>query len=543
MRVLILALLASALLGCSETVLTKRHPGGIGGKDALADNAKGIVYLLPMRLAQLTVQRTPVPDDLEKQITEAQSKLAEAKAAAAKAKADEAAAKKLLDELVKENSDPEAIKQTRTAHAFLVQKSKDAAGAQTTAQKKVDDLEALRDLRNTAAERDPATLQAVSYKLDLILLPTQGDPRQAFVANLNHSEMRDDTITLGTTADGLLTTSNVKAADQTGDILVSLAGILGALGLPPPLPTVPTVAVDKAREVDEVPQAPTLPGCATQMRLQQRFIFDPTDDADVLRINREMLECRVPYRIQVRRFEFADDHKGLPYKSEAAYPSFQTSTAGEKIYGLVYRRPLPYTIQVERYYAPDAGSAVTQLDYAAGCSFAAGDPAPAAAAEQPANRLPPTPQVVCPQAGSGWTSGLEEDQSKLSEFLYAKLAPHFEIEDGKLAVLPNRGPLGIVPFEASSFVTTDYKVEFSEGMPVKWTADRPSMIAAIFRVPVAMLKAIVSVPADLIKLRVDLISDSADEAQAKVQLLCAQQLLAAVDDPAKKEEISELCVQ
>ncbi len=570
MRIVVLTLLALALAACSETVVSKRHPGPINDQEKVGNGGNGIVYLLPMRLAQLTVQRTPVPNDLEKKLTAARSKLVEAKAAKKKADKEKEEAADFVKDLETNNGHADAIKKAKVALSAMESAARKADKALAAAQTAVTELEAMRDLRNAMNRDEPKKSLPVTYKLELALLPTQGDPRQVFVANLEHSELRDDNITFGTTAEGLLTTTTVKAADRTGDILVSLAGTLGALGLVPPVPgpagTVPFA--DKAVPVEGKPLA--LPACATQPRLQLRFIFDPADDADVLRINREMLECLVPYRIQVRRFEFADDNGVQPYPSEVGYPNFDWGNDETKLKGLVYRRPLPYTIQVERYYSLESQKEGTETESSnssidrepnaaeltAACSFklppvkkeSRSLSKPKSTEKKPKHERAARKLVVleklpdeCKDVMSPWAPEKWASPKAYTQALYSKLAANFEVEDGKLAILPNQGPLGLVPFEASSFVTTDYKVVFSEGMLVKWTADRPSMVAAIFRLPVAMLKALISVPGELIKLRLDITSDTRDEAQAKIQLLCAQQTLDAIEDEKKLKELSVLC--
>ena len=69
-------------------------------------------------------------------------------------------------------------------------------------------------------------------------------------------------------------------------------------------------------------------------------------------------------------------------------------------------------------------------------------------------------------------------------------------------------------------------------MPVSFTADKPSQLAAVARLPVEILKAIVEVPASILKLRVDydsqavaLTETQTKRLKAQVDLLKAQQAL------------------
>ena len=95
-------------------------------------------------------------------------------------------------------------------------------------------------------------------------------------------------------------------------------------------------------------------------------------------------------------------------------------------------------------------------------------------------------------------------------------------------MLPNRGPVSVIPFEAGPFVQTVTKVEFKDGMLTKWDVNKPSELLSVVRLPLALLKAMISVPAEIIKLRVDLTNENTAlvEAQkAQIEALKAMQEL------------------
>src|SRR5690606_3228619 len=102
--------------------------------------------------------------------------------------------------------------------------------------------------------------------------PPQPDPSRAFVAHLKHWEWRDDAVTIGTTSDGLLTTSEVTTTDRIGDILVEIAGTAGLfLGAP-----AGPVTDLKDRTTDITP-AEEEAACATSSDIRLKFGFDPMD--------------------------------------------------------------------------------------------------------------------------------------------------------------------------------------------------------------------------------------------------------------------------
>ena len=76
--------------------------------------------------------------------------------------------------------------------------------------------------------------------------------------------------------------------------------------------------------------------------------------------------------------------------------------------------------------------------------------------------------------------------------------------EAALVLLPQAGPISYIPMRSSAFVKTVDDVTFDNGMLVSWTASRPSEVLEVVRLPVKILKAVVSVPAEIIKLRIDL---------------------------------------
>lgn len=90
------------------------------------------------------------------------------------------------------------------------------------------------------------------------------------------------------------------------------------------------------------------------------------------------------------------------------------------------------------------------------------------------------------------------------------------------ATVPDSRSSYVMPVTAGAFTKTRTAFEFKDGMPTAFNVDRPSQLAAITRIPVDILKAIVEVPASLIKLRVDYDSQAAALTDAEVKQLKAQ---------------------
>lgn len=108
------------------------------------------------------------------------------------------------------------------------------------------------------------------------------------------------------------------------------------------------------------------------------------------------------------------------------------------------------------------------------------------------------------------------------------------------ATVPDASSYYVLPVDANSFTTAKTDIVFSDGMPISYSSDQPSQLAAIARIPVDMLKAAISVPAELIKLRVDYSSQKASltekeaaELDAKLKLLESQQALKEKQDGSK----------
>ncbi|MBL4602982.1 MAG: hypothetical protein JKY84_09555 [Emcibacteraceae bacterium] len=124
---------------------------------------------------------------------------------------------------------------------------------------------------------------------------------------------------------------------------------------------------------------------------------------------------------------------------------------------------------------------------------------------------------------------------------YTQGTPHSE--QSVVAMLPNNGPLAYIPMKSSAFVKTVDDVTFKDGSILSWDSTRPSEMAAFFRIPVAMLKAIVSVPAELIQLKFDSSKSLAEGQAAQIRAQTELQAVQACIEDAKENETSlSVCI-
>jgi len=73
-----------------------------------------------------------------------------------------------------------------------------------------------------------------------------------------------------------------------------------------------------------------------------------------------------------------------------------------------------------------------------------------------------------------------------------------DVIQAAVVMLPNDGPVGIVPFNASAFVKTYHDVEFKDGVLTRWGTSRPAELTEIIKIPIDLLNALLSAPATFI---------------------------------------------
>lgn len=88
--------------------------------------------------------------------------------------------------------------------------------------------------------------------------------------------------------------------------------------------------------------------------------------------------------------------------------------------------------------------------------------------------------------------------------------------------VPDATSLYVLPVDAGSFTKSKVEYAFKDGMPITFNLDHPSQAVTIARLPVEILKAIVEVPASILKLRVDYDSSANALTKAELESLKAQ---------------------
>jgi len=143
----------------------------------------------------------------------------------------------------------------------------------------------------------------------------------------------------------------------------------------------------------------------------------------------------------------------------------------------------------------------------------------------------------------------ESDQGdSLKGLLYRRLLPYIisvSMKNGNeyipmqssLVMLPNKGPVSLLPYSAGPFVRTVYDVKFNDGILTQWDQNKPSELLAAVRIPIELLKAILSGPAEIIKLRFDLSNENKKLLEAQKTEIEAAKALQDLRDQINAQKI------
>jgi len=222
------------------------------------------------------------------------------------------------------------------------------------------------------------------------------------------------------------------------------------------------------------------------------YIFDPSDLAQVLRVNGEL--CKVGSRFLIA-IEMPANHDGIQTNPESAFHCGSFRCSEDHAHGIFYRRPIPYTIAL-RERQDEFGQRIARF-----------------------------PDPFC------------EDYRKE---LDAKQRSVSSVKKSSQVLLPNMGPVATLSLETGFFVKTKYDVEFEDGMLTKLEVNRPSEVHAAVQIPLQIVRDIIAVPTDLIKLRLDYSTAETNLLnQQKSQLEAQEQLRKAIEDVrATRESVS-----
>lgn len=421
------------LNGCATVKTTVPASGTISA---------GVAYYLPRRDIKIAAERSVLKlEDAKKKVaaavkTEGEADTA-AKAAAAELKAQEA----LLPLLA---SGTDAWKEAEALRATFAAKKTLTAAALSEAKAAV----ALARADQATIEASPGGQCLYRYDAKIELLPAVPDHKMRFTAQFAHNVLRDDDWKLSVSADGLLTSSNVIAADRTGDIIVELAGAIAGFG---------TSGLSVLKVAEDNKSVVNCDAPAVKFVYQ----FDPVDSPESdSSINGKLVNAGFPLKLTLKGNvqEGPSCHTPPAEESPAAavlrLSNGQCEVIGQegKAGALFYRSAVPVTVIIEQCSIEAAGT----ID---------------------CNNSRPV--------------------------------------DAALVLIPQLGPISYIPMRSSAFVRTVNDVTFSNGSITSWNATRPSEALEVVRLPVRVLTSIISVPAQILSLRVN-VSDK-DKALAVSQ--------------------------
>lgn len=436
---------------------------------ALTAESAGLTYFLPMRMVKVTATRKPA--DLGELVKKRDSKRAElALATTASGAAAEAAkaAKANLAAFNPKGLEPAAAAgaKAKLTETLVLAETHKAATEANIKTLGVEIAGLTADI--TAPPADGSCVHTISVEL----LPPQPDPAHRLVARPVHNPMRDDTTALKVNAAGLLSSANVVAADRTSDIIVEIAGAASALGPG----AVRALAGGGASEVKV--------DCRTRPSQFIR-VFDPLGIEGVAgkaldQVNSQLSVNDFPYQLRlIGDVDAIRVRAGMSKVDEALAAAADEASA------------------------PTAAEARERTARTAGLR--------AAAQSGALFYRSPTPVVLVLEQVYG--DGANTKSQPI---------------DGAVLMLPQAGPLSYVPLQSSAFVKTVNDVQFTDGAISSWNTDRPSEVLEVVRLPVKVLRAVVSVPTDLLKLRVDYSTQDKALAEAQKAQIASDQALKAL---------------
>lgn len=458
------AMSLALLAGCTHLVISNPSPAPTTANPPTAQYKDGFVYSLPMGQIYVQAARSQVTAD---DVNKAKTAVDDAKKAVTQDKSDLTAAQNAKDA-------------TKTA-SVQAQLQQDQA-AVTQAQVKQTSLK-VGDWNETVS-------------LALAAQPIAADPNARYIGNLNHNWTRDDNLKLSI-VNGLLNTSTVTSTDQTPNIIVALAdtAITFATGLVK-VPPVPAPAF----------QAP--PTCDA---FGYAWTFDPLDATALGKVNAQLDAKHASFIIGV---------SPIPTKRESAQ-----SPDPAEIQGLVYRTAVPVVIAIvknepgttNQTNQPNQGAPGNAATPANGASAPADGVSPPVVAHEPPMPAPVPDAGVLPDPNHapGVAPGTPAKQPKKGgEKKDAKNeAPPPAAGVCKLAssppaqelqtIMPDSRTQYVVSSKAGAFTTTTLTFGFSNGMLTDYSMQRPSEINAVAGIPVRIANDIMTIPTQLLQLRVN----------------------------------------
>jgi len=345
-RPAIVAVILSVLTGCA-TLITKP----IVDNSDIKEN-KGISYSLPKRLHKVQLAATPAIKALEETKSklenaatlkaEADKKLVETKAALEKAKTEYEAAKKLND------TTPEGQKK--------LAELKNAWATKKAEEKLMGELAKEAGLTYYGLLDELVKLSALKAKMAISIKIEPQDPvadeENQLIAKPIHWINRDDSWDLTTDAQGLLASTDNTSVDRTGDIVLKIAQAIAA-GWGGPLKVYMGAPLPELLKGEE--------DCGigpNEAYMKAEYLVDFSKRKDIWPVDNWL--CHWGYKIDVsgyrkdkKKMYFRQPKECLKKNGECLKKYLEDSELSNLLNlnssgvgGLVYRRELPYKVQV-----------------------------------------------------------------------------------------------------------------------------------------------------------------------------------------------------
>jgi hypothetical protein len=374
-----------------------------------------------------------------------------------------------------------------------VDKAKKAADdAQQTADKDATDLTAAQTAKDTAKtasvqaqqKQDQANLKQAQATLasltvgdlnetvSLTVLPVVADPSARYIGNLAHNWTRDDNMKLSIVK-GLLNTSTVTSTDQTPNIIVTLAdtAITFATGLP----------------LHGLALAPASPCDA----FSYAWIFDPFDTTTVGKINTQLAAKQASFHVDV--------NSGTPPPENAPPPQ----TRPTSVAGLVYRTATPVVIRIVKNDQDTASQTVQTTQDTSVHDAPAQAAAPASGASAPTVANNPPGDAPHPTGTQAQEADAKKDAKNGAPIAVTCALASSPPAQAWQTIVPDTRTQYVVSSKAGAFTTTTLTFGFSDGMFTDYTMQRPSEIAAVAGIPVRIASDIMTIPTQLLQLKVN----------------------------------------
>lgn len=435
--------------------------------------AEGIVYYLPIRPIKFEFVRalSPTKPDISKAVANVKA----ANDADMAAEDARAAAERLFKRTIPKTTGrlkAETELQTMTAAKLVTKDSLEAA------KKK------LKEEVEKSATADDGTPQ-LTDTITITALPSVADTAHRYAAKLNHLVTRTDKLDLKTNAAGLISNVTAKAEDKTADILVTLAQSIAARGTG-----------------------------GAQARVPMNF--EPLGS-----VPKGEISCE-------GRFKRLKDYALRPFKFELIFDPTLNK-------------------YIEKTPRRSNGSTETSLspwEYISASLCAKG--ADYVFDWQPLG----VPMVLAAQGKGDAPDQGDANDNKSDGIFYRRLLPYrlniytgIRNDNGEVESListkalafdlPNGSHPELLKLKAGFFVTTDFLTEFQDGVLVSHKEERPSEALAIVKIPYDIVKALISIPAEILSLKVNYSTKEAALIDARTAVLKSQK---ALDDAEKANE-------